>query len=106
MLLNWVSLLLASSVVAVPTSKGSSVVEKLSGPPAGWVRDESARIDKDGLQVRLRINLVQQDMQKFHELATNVSFSLECGEKSDVSRLRHLGMNCMAVIFHSRLSMR
>jgi len=53
------------------TSK-SSIYEKLSGPPAGWVRDDSTTINKDISTVKLRIQLMEQNMNKFHELAMNV----------------------------------
>jgi tripeptidyl-peptidase-1 len=49
----------------------SSIREKLAGPPAGWVKDDSININKDSM-MSLRIHLVHQDMDKFHELATNV----------------------------------
>jgi tripeptidyl-peptidase-1 len=82
-LFNTVSVLLAlsSSANAFPTFGGvfhrdeplkSSVFEKLTGPPAGWVKDETATIDKDASTVRLRFHLVQQDMSKFHDLAMKV----------------------------------
>lgn len=75
-LLEAVSLLLAlsSAVLAGPTGLKSSVVEALEGPPAGWTRDGSAKLNKDTSRVKLRINLVQQDMDKFHELAMNVRY--------------------------------
>lgn len=49
-----------------------SVVESLAVPPAGWLLDDSTKFDKDTSTVTLRIHLVQQDMDKFHELAMNV----------------------------------
>ena len=72
-----VVLALASSACAFPTvgkddSFKSSVVEKLSGPPAGWVKDGSVHLDKDESIMRLRIHLVNQDMNKFHNLAMKV----------------------------------
>jgi tripeptidyl-peptidase-1 len=76
-----VLLALSSSTNAFPTFRGlfsrdeafnSSVFEKLTSPPAGWVKDETAIIDKDASTVRLRFHLVQQDMSKFHDLAMNV----------------------------------
>ena len=50
----------------------TSVREKLAGPPPGWMRDETVTLDKDTSTLSLRIHLVQQDMDKFHELALNV----------------------------------
>ena len=50
----------------------SSVVESLSGPPLGWAKDESLKLNKEDMKISLRIHLVQQDMDKFHELAINV----------------------------------
>lgn len=52
----------------------AAVIEKLNAPPAGWYRDAdiSAEIDKDALMMKLRIHLVHQDMDKFHDLATQV----------------------------------
>jgi tripeptidyl-peptidase-1 len=83
MLLKIFSAFLAASstTFAIPTSGSyaskdatfrSSVREKLTGPPPGWVRDESVEVDKDGSLMSLRIHLVHQDMDKFHELAMNV----------------------------------
>jgi tripeptidyl-peptidase-1 len=76
-----VLLVLSSSAHTFPTFGGifrrdetfkSSVFEKLTGPPAGWIKDETATIDKDASTVRLRFHLVQQDMSKFHDLAIKV----------------------------------
>lgn len=52
----------------------AAIIERLNGPPAGWYRDASLsnEINKDGLMMKLRIHLVHQDMDKFHELATQV----------------------------------
>jgi tripeptidyl-peptidase I len=77
------SLLLALSwpTFAFPTSENAargsrtfktSIFEKLNGPPAGWIKDEGANIDKDASMIRLRIHLVQQNMEKFHDLAAKV----------------------------------
>jgi hypothetical protein len=49
-----------------------SVFEKLAGPPVGWVKDDAAKIDKSSSQVKLRIHLVQQGMDKFHDVAIQV----------------------------------
>jgi tripeptidyl-peptidase I len=76
-----VLLALSSSALTLPTSGNdsgrdelfrSSIFEKLAGPPAGWVKDEGGQIDKDVLTVKLRIHLVQQDLDKFHDLAMKV----------------------------------
>jgi tripeptidyl-peptidase-1 len=80
---NTISVLLAlsSSANSFPTFGAlfrrdetfkSSVFEKLASPPAGWIKDETAIIDKDASTVRLRFHLVQQDMSKFHDLAMKV----------------------------------
>jgi tripeptidyl-peptidase-1 len=50
----------------------SHVFEKLSGPPKGWVRDDTTTFDKDVSTVKLVIQLVQENMDRFHELAMNV----------------------------------
>ncbi|KAE8454669.1 hypothetical protein EG329_000292 [Mollisiaceae sp. DMI_Dod_QoI] len=78
--LNSFSVLVALSacVYASPkfgTSKHetSRIVEKIQFPPAGWTKDESARLDKDSSLMKLRIHLVHQDMDKFHELAMNIA---------------------------------
>ena len=82
-LFNTVSvfLVLSSCANAFPTFEGvfrrdeafkTSVFEKLTGPPAGWIKDETATIDKDASTVRLRFHLVQQDMSKFHDLVMKV----------------------------------
>ncbi len=82
-LLHILSLLLtlSCSTFGFPTSERAStesdivktsIVEKLNGPPAGWTKDETAKIDKDASMIKLRIHLVQQDMGKFHDLAMKV----------------------------------
>jgi hypothetical protein len=50
----------------------SSVVEKLNGLPAGWKKADTIKIDKDVEGVKLRIHLVQQGMDKFHDMAMRV----------------------------------
>jgi tripeptidyl-peptidase I len=75
-------LLLSSTTLAIPATTGqstkedvsfkSSIREKLAGPPKGWVKDENVVVDKTSM-MRLRIHLVQQDMDKFHKLAMDVS---------------------------------
>jgi hypothetical protein len=81
-LLNTVSAVLAfsSSALAFPfpsdSSKDvtfkSSIFEKLAAPPAGWAKDDTVQFDKDASTVRLRIHLVQQSMEEFHDLAMKV----------------------------------
>jgi len=61
---------LTGSCVARPTN--SVVVEKLEKPPAGWIQDESTKVDKDATSITLNIHLTNQGMDKFHELAMNV----------------------------------
>jgi len=73
---------LSTACVALPTASNgidfkSSVVEKLSNPPAGWVRDDSAKVDKDAASITLKIHLVNQGMDKFHDLAMNVSLGFK-----------------------------
>ncbi|MCJ1312916.1 hypothetical protein MMC25_006592 [Agyrium rufum] len=51
----------------------SSVVERLTGPPEGWVKDDAARFDKDAAVVKLRIHLVQQGMDRFHDMAMKIA---------------------------------
>jgi len=50
----------------------TSVFEKIDGPPTGWVEDEDAVVDKDESMMRLRIHLVHQNMQDFHDVALRV----------------------------------
>lgn len=83
-LLHAASVLLAltSTAVSFPAGanadvqKNSVVVESLSAPPRGWVKKETQQVDKESAQIRLRLHLVHQDMDKFHELALNVSADL------------------------------
>lgn len=63
---------LAATSSAFPFSLKTSVVEKLDGPPAGWEKLENA-LNKDTSTIELRIQLINQDMAKFHDLAMNVS---------------------------------
>jgi len=68
-------LALSSTSFALPAkdvSLKSSVREELAGPPAGWVKDESAKVNKETSTMSLMIHLVHQDMDKFHDLAMNV----------------------------------
>jgi tripeptidyl-peptidase I len=67
----------ASSVAAlnVPNDSTSGrVAEKLNGPPAGWAVDDSTPINKDTSTMKLRVQLVPQNMDKFHELAMDVRY--------------------------------
>ena len=72
---------LTTSCLAFPTPEfnpkngilKSSVIEQLGEPPNGWMRDPAFGVDKKALLVTLRIHLVQQGMEEFHELATKVN---------------------------------
>lgn len=67
---------LAAVCVARPTSDATfakAVVDKLAAAPVGWVKDGSAELDKDKTSITLKVHLVNQDMDKFHDLAMNVS---------------------------------
>ncbi|TAQ83531.1 hypothetical protein B7494_g8146 [Chlorociboria aeruginascens] len=70
-------LVFAASSSALPTRSNdlskTSVIEKLKAPPAGWIEDETANLDKDGTGVKLRIHLAQQDMGKFHDVAMRIA---------------------------------
>lgn len=95
-----------------PTSGSSdeafktSVVENISGPPEGWVRDDSAKLDKDTHMVKLRIHLTHQDMEKFHDLAmkvfSNAPRSSRASSSDYLYRLLLLAMNFMEAIFLSK----
>jgi tripeptidyl-peptidase I len=70
--------ILATACVARPTSDATfnkAVVEKLEGPPDGWIKDASVELDKDTTSITLKIHLVNQNMDKFHDLAMNVRSS-------------------------------
>ena len=68
-----VAVALSVAALTVPRDSSSSrVYEKINGPPAGWSVDDSTPIDKDLSTIRLRVQLVPQNMDKFHELAMNV----------------------------------
>lgn len=71
-----VLLALASTVASFPAwssqNNNAVVVESLSAPPRGWVKNETQQVDKEASQIRLRMHLVHQDMDKFQELAMNV----------------------------------
>lgn len=51
---------------------GNTVLEKVESGPAGWMLDNSAKIDRDGTFITLKIHLVNQEMDKFHKLAMDV----------------------------------
>lgn len=55
------------------TYTNKAVVESLAEPPRGWVADPSRSVDKDTASIRLRLHLVHQDMDKFHETALNIA---------------------------------
>lgn len=81
LLLNTLSAVVAvaSSVAALNIPKESAsgrLIEKLHGPPAGWAVDDSTPINKDSSMMKLRVQLVPQNMDKFHELAVNVRYLL------------------------------
>jgi len=58
---------------ARPTS--SVVFEKVESSPAGWKLDNSAKVDRDGTFITLKIHLVNQGVDKFHKLAMDVGRS-------------------------------
>ncbi|CZT52482.1 probable tripeptidyl-peptidase 1 precursor [Rhynchosporium secalis] len=74
-------LALATSASSLPTAENSasnvsfesSIVESISSPPAGWIKDDGAKLDKDSHMVKLQIKLVHQDMDKFHNLAMKIA---------------------------------
>jgi tripeptidyl-peptidase I len=68
--------ILAAVCIARPTS--SVVFEKLENVPAGWIKDDSARVDKDATSISLKIHLINNDMDTFHELAMNVRYCSLC----------------------------
>ncbi|CAI6303074.1 unnamed protein product [Periconia digitata] len=63
--------ILAVTVVARPTS--NVVVEQLQGPPAGWIKDDGTKVDKDVTTITLQIHLTNQGMKEFHDLAMNIA---------------------------------
>lgn len=100
---------LSSCVYGSPTFGSSGhetrIVEKIASAPAGWTKDESIQLDKDGLMMKLRIHLVPQDMNKFHDLAMNVRMPHEKLAQANDIRLRHLDIPCMANISLKKSSM-
>lgn len=75
--------LAAGQVLASPTRLGAgskrsfavtSVFENLEAAPARFVKESNfAGLSKDEQTIDLRIQLAQQNMDKFHELATNIA---------------------------------
>ncbi|KAJ4300820.1 hypothetical protein N0V90_002908 [Kalmusia sp. IMI 367209] len=63
--------ILVSACNARPTS--SVVFEKIESSPAGWVLDDSAKLDKDAASITLMVHLVNQGMDKFHKLAMDIA---------------------------------
>lgn len=51
---------------------GTAVLEKLDSSPAGWVLDNSAKVDGDGTIITLKIHVVNKNMDEFHKLAMDV----------------------------------
>lgn len=67
---------LTTFCIARPTKNvdfNKAVVEALDAAPTGWVKDASAKLDKDATSITLKIHLVNQDMDKFHDLAMNIA---------------------------------
>lgn len=75
------ALALSSAALAFPFSSDSSkdvtfkssIFEKIAAPPAGWTKDDTVQFDKDSSTMKLRIHLVQQNMEDFHDLAMKVT---------------------------------
>ncbi len=85
----------------------TSVVENISGPPEGWIRDDTAKLDKDNHTVKLRIHLTHQDMDKFHDLAMKVLIFLGFSKirSNFLYRSLLLVMNSMEAISPNKSSM-
>jgi hypothetical protein len=69
---------LAAGAWAIPTfsARGESfaataLFESIEAAPSGWVQEDAA-LNKDEKAIELSIQLVHQDMDKFHDLAMNV----------------------------------
>ena len=71
---------LAAGSSAIPTfgwltgkesATPTSIFESIPGPPSGWNK-ENIDFNKDEAKIELRIQLVHQYMDKFHEMAMNV----------------------------------
>jgi hypothetical protein len=68
-----VVLTISNSVISSPYGiPATTIKEKLSAPPVGWVHDVAHKINKDAALIKLRINLVEQNMDKFHETVIRV----------------------------------
>lgn len=50
----------------------TNVFESISAPPSRWIKQDVAGFSKSEATMDLRIQLVHQSMDKFHELALNV----------------------------------
>jgi tripeptidyl-peptidase-1 len=73
--LKSILVVLTISTFAIASPYGTpktTVKEKLSAPPVGWVHDAGHKIDKDVASIKLRINLVEQNMDKFHDMVIRV----------------------------------
>ncbi len=110
MLLNIFSAVLALSstgfaLLARNAPLKSSVREDLAGPPAGWVKDESIKVNRETSTISLSIHLVHQDMDKFHDLALNVWKRLLSSTifGSNKGRSPHLDMSCTEAISPKKL---
>ena len=78
-------LTILTSALASPYGVPNSIVkEKLSAPPLGWVQDVSHKVDKAAASIKLRINLVQQDVDKFQDMVVRVGKSIS-GHHVDLS---------------------
>ncbi|KAG9232005.1 peptidase S8/S53 domain-containing protein [Amylocarpus encephaloides] len=67
-------LALSTSSLASPYGRADChTAEKLSGPPAGWAKDHADDLNKDQGRIKLRIQLVQEKMHKFHDLAMKIA---------------------------------
>lgn len=70
----------ASSVSGLNIRRSSAsgrLIEKVHGPPPGWAVDDSTPINKESSMMKLRVQLVPQNVDKFHEMAINVQFPLD-----------------------------
>ncbi|KAH8678016.1 peptidase S8/S53 domain-containing protein [Xylariales sp. PMI_506] len=65
-------LALATGSLALPTTSSTSVFESIDTAPSGWAKAD-VDYNKDDVSLNLRIQLIQQNMDKFHELATNIA---------------------------------
>lgn len=67
-----VVLAVSTSTFASPATPKCSVTQKLSAPPSGWVLDDGNKINKEKGSIKLRIGLVPENMDKFHDMAMRV----------------------------------